>query len=62
MVEATRIVKRSIESEEKGLWNKMNLMVIWISQWVSALEANRQGPEREIENNHENGKEYAGIT
>jgi hypothetical protein len=40
----------------------MNLMVIWISQWVSALEANRQGPEREIENNHENGKEYAGIT
>jgi len=37
-------------------------MVTWSSQQQLDLEVNCQGLKGELENNHENGKEYAGIT
>ncbi len=40
----------------------MNQMVTQNCQWQLDLVANCQGLEGEIENNHENGKEYEGIT
>jgi hypothetical protein len=40
----------------------MNPMVTQSLQWQLNLEANCQGPEGEIKDNHENGKEYGGIT
>ncbi len=46
----------------KGLWNNMSQMVVQSLQWQLDLKANRQGLERKIKNNHENGREYAMIT
>ncbi len=40
----------------------MNLMLTRNLQWQLDLEANCQGPEGEIESNHENGREFVGIT